>query len=155
MLVTVEDLFEKLKKISEKKNKENSSFDGLEFWQPIKAALSASDWKASKWKKQSETRYKKIMNMPEFYLNGYGHKSSVIEINHFLIQTVRIPKNEKPSLRKVCQIALNIGQYQGRANKSMKNNSIDSFLLKKDSSVKLKDILSPNKIKELESLLDK
>ena len=30
-----------------------------------------------------------------------------------IIQTVRIPMTEKPSLRKIIQIALNIGQCQG------------------------------------------
>ena len=57
------------------------------------------------------------MSIPEFVTNGHGN-TEIIEINHFLIQTVRIPKNEEPSLRKVCQIALNIGQYQWYTRKN-------------------------------------
>lgn len=152
MLVTLENLFIRIRKISDQRNRENSSFDGLKFWQPIKAVLSTSDWKATKWKKQSEAKYKETMSIPEFYINGYGD-NNIIPENHFLIQTVRIPKNEEPTLRKVCQIALNIGQYQGLSNKSMKNKNIDSFLLKTDSRVKLKDILRCDKIEELEVLL--
>ena len=33
-------------------------------------------------------------------------------IEHFLIQQVRIPKTEKPSLKNIIQIAFNIGQFQ-------------------------------------------
>ena len=39
------------------------------------------------------------MSMPEFFINGHGN-TEIIEKNHFLIQTVRIPKNEDPSLKK-------------------------------------------------------
>ena len=44
-----------------------------------------------------------VMNIPEYTIDGYGNQS-IIEINHFLIQTVRI--NEEPSIRKIIQIAL-------------------------------------------------
>ena len=34
------------------------------------------------------------MSMTEFIINGHGN-TEIIEENHFLIQTVRIPKNEE------------------------------------------------------------
>jgi hypothetical protein len=92
------------------------------------------------------------MNIPEFFINGHGN-TKIIEKNHFLIQTVRIPKNEEPSLRKVCQIALNIGQYQGYTRKTIKNSSIKHYLLNSDCCILLKDILSNKKILELKQLL--
>ena len=94
------------------------------------------------------------MNMPEFFINGYGN-TEIIEKNHFLIQTVRIPKNEEPSLKKVCQIALNIGQYEGYAKKTIKNNSIKNYLLNSECNILLKDILSNKNILELQKLLQK
>ena len=154
MLITIENLYEKIRKIAKKKRKNNSAFDGKGFWQPIKLILSTSNWKATKWKTQSKIKYNKIMKIPEFFINGHGH-TEIIEENHFLIQTVRIPHNEEPSLKKVCQISLNIGQYQGYTRKTIKNNSIKNYLLKSDCDVLLKDILHKKKILELELLLKK
>ena len=94
------------------------------------------------------------MSIPEFFINGYGN-TEIIEENHFLIQTVRIPENEEPSLKKVCQIALNIGQYQGYTRKTIKNNSIKDYVLNSDCSILLKDILTNKNILELEQLLQK
>jgi len=154
MLTTIETLFEQIRKIAKQKRKTNASFDGKKFWQPIKRILSESSWKATKWKKQSKTKYDKIMSMPEFFTNGYGN-TKILEKNHFLIQTVRIPKNEEPSLRKVCQIALNIGQYQGYTRKTIENSSIKNYLLNSDCYILLKDILTNKNILELELLLKK
>jgi len=154
MLITIENLFNLIRKIATHKRKTNASFDGKKFWQPIKTILSESSWKAIKWRKQSITKYNKIMNMPEFFTNGHGN-TKIIEKNHFLIQTVRIPKNEEPSLRKVCQIALNIGQYIGYTKKTIKNSNIKNYLLNSDCCILLKDILINKKILELKRLLKK
>ena len=154
MLTTIETLFDLILKIAQQKRKKNASFDGKKFWQPIKTILSESSWEADKWRKQSKTKYEKIMSMPEFFINGHGN-TEIIEKNHFLIQTVRIPKNEEPSLKKICQIALNIGQYQGYTKKTIENNSIKNYLLSSDYCILLKDILSNKKILELEQLLKK
>ena len=152
MLTTIETLFEQIRKIAKQKRQNNTLFDGKKFWQPIKTILSESTWKATKWKKQSKAKYEEIMSLPEFFINGYGNNIT-IEKNHFLIQTVRIPRNEEPSLKKIGQIALNIGQYQGYTGKTIINNSIKSYLLKSDCSILLKDILTNKNILELEQLL--
>ena len=154
MLTTIETLFDHIRNIAKQKRKKNPSFDGKNFWQPIKTILSKSTWKATKWRKQSKTKYEEIMSMPEFFINGYGN-IEIMEKNHFLIQTVRIPKNEEPSLKKVCQIALNIGQYQGYTRKTIKNSSIKDYLLNSDCCILLKDILTYQNILELEQLLQK
>lgn len=49
--------------------------------------------------------YDDVMQLPERDDNG-----DIIELNHFLIQCVRIPMVEEPSPRKIMQIALNVGQ---------------------------------------------
>jgi len=154
MLTTIETLFDQIRKIAKHKNQTDVSFDGKKFWQPIKIILSDSTWKATKWKKQSKTKYEEIMNMPEFFINGYGNTIKIPE-NHFLIQTVRIPTNEEPSLKKICQIALNIGQYQGYTKKTIKNYNIKNYILNSDCCILLKDILTPQNILKLEQLLQK
>tara|TARA_X000000950_G_scaffold287702_1_gene401143 strand:- start:1754 stop:2212 length:459 start_codon:yes stop_codon:yes gene_type:complete len=151
-MFTVEVLFEKIIEVSKKKRLRNRSFDGKKFWQPIKEILSKSNWKANKWKTQSKKQYKLIMNIPEYYINGEG-KKLIIEENHFLIQTVRIPNTDSPTLKKICQLALNIGQYQGYTKKNLENNNINSFLQKKDSNILLKDILDKEEIIKLKKIL--
>jgi hypothetical protein len=37
MILTIQDLFEQIRKISKQKNQNNKSFDGKKFWQPIKS----------------------------------------------------------------------------------------------------------------------
>jgi hypothetical protein len=77
----------------------------------------------------------------------------MIEQNHFIIQTVRIPSSEKPSLRKIIQVALNIGQYEGTTSKILKKSNITDYISKSDSKIKLNTILSKNDIKKLYKLL--
>ncbi len=51
-----------------------------------------------------------VMSLPEYVINGYG-VSIINEPNHFAIQQIRILLNEKPTVRKILQIVLNVGQY--------------------------------------------
>jgi hypothetical protein len=112
------------------------NFDGQGFWQPIKKILEPLDkYNAKKWKQISKTKTRKIMLLPEYTINGYETKL-INENNHFIIQQVRIPLNEKPTIKKIIQIALNIGQYKG-TNKNnfiynIKFNNITQFIYKKD-----------------------
>lgn len=70
------------------------------------------------------------MLLPEYIINGYEEKS-LIENNHFIIQQVRIPLKETPTIRKIVQVALNIGQHRGSGGEII-FNSIDDFITKKD-----------------------
>jgi hypothetical protein len=71
-----------------------------------------------------------MMLLHKYTINGYEEKS-IIEINHFIIQQVRIPLKEAPSIRKIIQIALNIGQYKGSGGKMIFDN-IGQFIYQKD-----------------------
>ena len=53
------------------------------------------------------------------------------ENNHFIIQQVKISLTEKPTIRKIIQIALNIGQYKGSGGKIIFDN-IGQFIYRKD-----------------------
>ena len=132
----LEVLFDNILEKSYKLNKLQKNFDGLSFWQPIKKILESLDsYNAKKWKKISKTKTRKIMLLPEYSINGYDEKT-INEVHHFIIQQVRIPLNEKPTIKKIIQIALNIGQYKGTNNNNfiynIKFNDISQFIYKKD-----------------------
>ena len=133
----LEIIFNKVLEKSYKLRKANpNNFDGLGFWQPIKKILEPFDnYNAKKWKKISKTKTKKIMLLPEYTINGYDDKI-INEKNHFIIQQVRIPLNDKPIIRKIIQLALNIGQYKGTVNNkfiyNIKFDNINQFLFKDD-----------------------
>jgi len=108
-----------------------TKFDGQGFWQPIKKMLEPLDeYSAKKWKKIPKKLTRSIMLLPEYTINGYEEKI-IIEKNHFIIQQVRIPLTEKPTIRKIIQIALNIGQYRGSGGKIFFDN-IGQFIYWKD-----------------------
>ena len=75
------------------------------------------------------------MLLPEYSINGYDEKT-LNEVHHFIIQQVRIPLNEKPTIKKIIQVSLNIGQYKGTNNDNfiynIKFNNITQFVYKTD-----------------------
>jgi hypothetical protein len=62
-------------------------------------------------KKLENEQTQEIMSLPEYKLDESGIKT--IEINHFMIQTVRIPNEKQFSIQRLIQIAFNIGQFVG------------------------------------------
>ena len=129
--MSLESLFNLVEKKSDQLRKKKAKADGQKFWQPIKKILEEYDQiNGNQWKPIKKS-YQKIMLLPEFYIDGYGDKN-IIEKNHFIIQTIRIPLQEKPSLRKIIQIALNIGQYTGLGGKKEKWMHLTNYLTKKN-----------------------
>ena len=134
------------------------SFDGKGFWQPIKTMLEPLDHVvASKWRPISKTKTRQIMLLPEYTINGYEQKH-IDEHNHFIIQQVRIPLIEVPSIKKIIQIALNIGQYKGVSQglkkypHDVKFENLDEFIMKKDI-VKLSKYISDDLVAKIKELL--
>jgi hypothetical protein len=68
-----------------------------------------------------QKKYHDVLLIPEYTING-NSEQTIIEVNHFLIQTIRIPLNEKPSVRKIIQLVLNIDQYIGSGGKHFSYN---------------------------------
>lgn len=154
-LITIADLFKQILLYVKKERYKDKNFDGLKFWRSIKPILANSKYEASKWKTIPIKYYKDVMLIPEYYVDGYG-KTNLIEEHHFIIQTVRIPKKEKPSLRKIMQIALNIGQYLGHNTKNLlKYKTIEKYISGKEINVKLSNILSITDIIKLKKILSK
>lgn len=157
--MNIEKLFNKLRLKSKELNEKNENFDGLKFWRLLKDEFASSEFKSKSWKKIPDKIVKNVMKMPEYYIDGNG-KQEIIEVNHFLIQTVRIPTQDKPSLRKIMQIALNVGQFQGKKDKKglteyMKNRTkCSDYISKKDCDVKINDILSEKSIKKILKILE-
>jgi hypothetical protein len=111
----LEYLFYLILKTVKDKRKSNIKFDGKAFWQPIKQQLSDKSIESIKFKRLPKKLVEYIMKLPEKYIDGYGNEI-MIESHHFLIQQARIPSTEQLSLRKLIQIALNIGQWKGYPN---------------------------------------
>lgn len=150
MLETIEDLFNLILNTVKQLRINNPNYDGLKFWHLFKSILNNSKF-ISKWKSNIPQSYiKNIMSLPEYTINGYN-QTNIIENNHFIIQTVRIPMQEEPSLRKIIQIGLNIGQYLGSSDnkKLLKYTQLSDYIYKSDCKKKLSTILSENDINKL------
>jgi hypothetical protein len=92
-----------------------------------------------------------MMLLHKYTINGYDQKS-IIENNHFIIQQVRIPLKESPTIRKIIQVALNIGQHKGSGGKIIFNN-IDEFITKKDI-VELSKYIPDNLVGKIRQYLE-
>ena len=136
----LEQLFNDTIKTYKTARRKKFTFDGQAEWQPLKNLLTQYDSiVATEFKKIRSKLVTNIMCMPEKFIDGYGTEI-MIPANHFIIQQVRIPTQDKPTLRKVFQIALNIGQWKGsvgssKSNKYKELNTIHTYL--NTSNIKL------------------
>lgn len=160
-LVTIEDLFNAIKKKSKKEREKKKNFDGHKFWQGLKPILGNSLYKAKAWKKPRTTVFNATIKLTEYTIDGTGNKQ-IVEKNHFAIQTVRIPTIEQPTLRKIMQVALNIGQFEGydkwdnyidAGSISSPNDKFENYISKKEGDKKLIGILAAADIATLKTLL--
>ena len=137
-----------------RKNVKNA--DGLHFWQNVKSLLANHDDKIVEWltMDDNDPQYKEIMSLPEYTINGYGKKST-IELNHFNIQIVRIPKTDEASIRKIMQIAQNLGQYEGTIKNSdaLKHFQLEHFI-SDDSINDLESKIPPSFYQEVKDALE-
>jgi hypothetical protein len=133
------------------RTKKLPNFDGKNFWQPIKDQLSIfDDQYIDSWIPLDKSTINSVMSLPEFDQNG-----KMIEINHFLIQQVRIPLSEKPNLRRIMQIALNIGQYSVHVEHNMyfdKSNLSDYISL--NNWTILDNLITDDLLSEIKNYLE-
>lgn len=151
---TVSDLWTSILLNAKKMRELDPNFDGLSFWRSIKGFLrSKSSLEILSWKNIDQKYYGTTMSLPEYYIDGYGNKK-IIEGNHFLIQIVRIPTTEQPSIRKIMQLAFNIGQSLGyNPQKIIKHQSIEDYV-NIDTNMTLSTILDVNDIASLKEKLN-
>lgn len=128
-------LWNKIRDTSCQQRLKNKNFDGKSFWNKIKKILEKESIKADSFKALPKSLVNDVMTLPEYQILGNGDQE-ILEHNHFIIQTVRIPLTEKPTLKKIMQIALNIGQCKGMGSKYnkylIKRTKIENYLSKKD-----------------------
>ena len=148
----LEILFDLVLNKFEQLNKKYLNLNGKALWQPIKSILSKYDeprFYASKYKKLSDSLIDKIMSIIEYSRNGKGEETLLVQ-NHFIIQQVRIPLKEEPSIKKIIEIALNIGQWKGNPDKKIYN----LLNYKKTGLDKINKYLNNYNIKKLSSYID-
>lgn len=90
--------------------KNRPEMDGQAFWGLLKKILGECDNTRFPWKSCDPNLFSDYMSLPEYYVDGYGNKV-MDKSNHFKIQTVRLT-TETPNLRKLFQVALNLGFYE-------------------------------------------
>ena len=95
----------------------NPKAHGLVYWKLLKELLAPiSHISAEAFLPIDKETYQRFMALPEKTIDGYGN-ITMLELNHFVIQLVRIPHNEEPSIIKILQLAYNYGQYVGTREK--------------------------------------
>lgn len=80
--------------------------DGLKYWYIVKDDLAMCDMVDMTFQPLSAEQYALFMDRKEHDENG-----NVIEKNHFMMQLARLP-TKAGNLRKLMQLALNLGQYR-------------------------------------------
>jgi hypothetical protein len=114
--------------------------DGLESWKDASASLE-NDTEIAKW---AESRlktdgYANIVGKDAIYdyvYNDLGIKGEEIpdkatnpnfEAHHFLLQLVRLVKNDKCTQKKIAQVAYNIGQFMATVGSGVYSSDALSF----------------------------
>lgn len=161
-MLKLEILFNAIIKKFEYLRKHNKNVDGLTLWQPLKQILSSLDhYSAEKFKHISFVLTDKIMKLPEYTKNGYGI-DTIIESNHFIIQQIRIPMKDKPTIKKILQLALNIGQWKGYPDNTIyqsidyNNTNLDklSRYIFSSDVIKLSNLITDNIYDKIMNYLD-
>lgn len=115
-MLVLEQLFLYVLKTSKKLRKKDPNMDGRAFWQFIKNELNALNISFKKWKPLT-MEHTSLLSIEELDTSG-----NMIETNHFLRQHANIPINDPPTLTKIIQIALNIGQFLGSTTPKQRMN---------------------------------
>jgi hypothetical protein len=110
------------------KMKKDGKINGKEYWQPYKNLFDKYQIPNLKWKKINKNLLLTLYQ-PEYFIDGFGN-TKIIEDNHFLIQTVRIPYQEECNLKKLMQIALNSGQYYASTGQKLNYVKLDTYISK-------------------------
>ena len=147
----MENLFASIYKAASAMRKSNKNADGLAAWQRCKHVLEpfANIIAVSGFKEIPKLKVNLIMQLPEKLIDGYGN-TKTIEVNHCLIQMVRIPTQESATLIKIMQIAFNYGQWDGLIVHIFKNGHRPSLI---DGLTQLTDFIRLEDIAAMDSLL--
>ena len=89
----------------------NTRANGLLYWTHLKSLFASISYiRVNAFIPIDKDTYHRFMSLPEKTIDGYG-KITMLELNHFVIQLVRIPHHEQPTIIKILQLAYNYGHY--------------------------------------------
>jgi hypothetical protein len=111
--------------------KSNLNWDGLEKWIEIRKKYNDDYIESFNWSNNI------LINCDEFRQNLMDNLSeykdgNINEVNHFIIQCCRIPIQNKLTLRRLMQVAYNIGQLQACKNLIDKKYMNQFYILNMD-----------------------
>ena len=86
----------------------HADFDLVAFWNLIKDILPKNVRAEKKWIELSHDIINSTMDLPEYYINGWGKKGTILD-NQALIEQVRIPLTREANLCNIIQLAIFIG----------------------------------------------
>jgi len=112
----IANMFILMVQVAKNVRENDPKIDGRAFWEPMKNITTKYDKELVPWIAQSsnETRLSFFDKYKELESQERNADGTMNEKNHFLVQIYRIPRDDVANLRKIMQIALNIGQYQGQ-----------------------------------------
>ena len=142
--MTIKKTFEYVRRNSYHMRKQVSGADGQAFWQGIKRILASFD----------DIRYTWLAIDADYAqccmaLNEYDEVDGICQMNegnHFSIQTARISLTEEPCVRKLIQIALNLGMYEQHVHDCMALHHIDIHTYISDEDLNTLDAMIPVKV---------
>ena len=109
------------------------NFDGEEYWKTLKSFFEIIDSRTTE-EIVFNPLHLNIFNQASRLLDHLDEKDkdgNLIEKNHFLLQLFNIPyKDKKASIRRLMQIALNIGQFNDFNNENNFSKEIVDFYIK-------------------------
>lgn len=136
-------LFDKVVKRVAKLKRNDPNFKHEKVWEKIKKILKPLDkYKMDGWKNIRKDIKESILDLPEYYYDDNGKRKITPE--HFLMEQLRIPERQDPSLKEIIHIAFNAGLYKG-------SKKIDK---EKDNMDDIKTYIRKEEIKKLADLLD-
>ena len=121
-------------------NVRKQKLDGLQKWNELKASLPnvpiGCGWKINWTSGGDDDDIESLYNYVHNHLGMEGdesdttkHEIKTWERYHFLLQLIRIPKNNpKPTFVRLAQVAYNIGQYMAEAEAEPYSQDVIAFL---------------------------
>lgn len=157
MIQTIDDLFELVKNTFRRKKLQYKYFYDERYWHPINEILSKITWQAQRWKVIAKEDIKKYMKLPEYYIDGYGNKSTY-EFNHVIIESIRIPTSKEPTLGNIMYLGKLIGLFQAISHNSAiydGRTKLEHFIRKEDINTRLDLFLDHHNLEFIEKYLGK
>ena len=117
------------------RSNEMEECDGKKHWNKIKEFIQLNikgNIDNCEFIKLENKKTQQIMELPEYEVNNSDIE--IIEMNHFMIQTVKIPNENIFSVIKLLQISFNIGQFLGMDGnlEHLARSKIEEFISAED-----------------------